>query len=333
MTNNSGELSKSLSDKVAAVGFDFETKTAPERCGAKYLPGKSNRKGRVDVAASGSTASEDMLSTSTPDTFEMYRILRRDAERCFQGNLCFQSEHITLNMRSILIDWLIEVAEEYELMPETLFLSVECIDRCLRLMPIERRRLQLVGITCLFIAAKYEEIYAPQVDDLCYITDSSYDRNQILDMERQVLGCLNFSLTVPTTNTFLSVYLEWSQAEGTQAFLAGLLSELTLLNGQFLMFPSFINAAAAVFLARFYLHHSASSVLEFLRDLDDKQLALCVDALHRDFTNYDSSNFSAIHEKYSDMKYGRVRNVSSKKDPIDHLNAARYLSCKAQNSN
>lgn len=143
-------------------------------------------------------------------------------------------------MRGILVDWLVEVAEEYKLVPDTLFLSVAYIDRCLSLMPVRirlphskrlrqissssdprplarraspglcssdplacvptglgaprppgrpqvvRAKLQLVGVGCMLIAAKYEEIYAPQVEEFCYITDNTYDRPQVLSMERQV---------------------------------------------------------------------------------------------------------------------------------------------------
>lgn len=70
---------------------------------------------------------------------------------------------INHTMRGILVDWLVEVAEEYKLVPETLFLAVNFIDRCLSKYSCQRSSLQLVGVTCMLIAAKFEEIYAPQV--------------------------------------------------------------------------------------------------------------------------------------------------------------------------
>jgi hypothetical protein len=73
---------------------------------------------------------------------------------------------INPTMRGILVDWLVEVAEEYELHPETLFLTVNFIDRCLSKYSCARPQLQLVGVTCMLIAAKFEEIYAPQVRSL-----------------------------------------------------------------------------------------------------------------------------------------------------------------------
>ena len=58
----------------------------------------------------------------------------------------------------------------------------------------------------MLIASKYEEIYAPQVDEFCYITDNTYTRNDVLAMERTVLDALNFELTQPTIKPFLRRY-------------------------------------------------------------------------------------------------------------------------------
>jgi cyclin-A len=55
------------------------------------------------------------------------------------------------------------VCQEYRLVSDTLFLAVSYLDRYLSLVRVTRDRLQLVGVTCLLLAAKYEEIYAPQV--------------------------------------------------------------------------------------------------------------------------------------------------------------------------
>ena len=68
---------------------------------------------------------------------------------------------INATMRSILIDWLVEVAEEYRLVPDTLYLAVNYIDRFLAHVPVNRSKLQLVGVTCMLIASKYEEIHPP----------------------------------------------------------------------------------------------------------------------------------------------------------------------------
>ena len=92
-------------------------------------------------------------------------------------------EDINERMRGILIDWLLEVHLKFKLVPETLYLTVNLIDRYLELEPVKRDKLQLVGVTAMLIACKYEEIYAPEVNDFVYITDNAYSKKEIQDME------------------------------------------------------------------------------------------------------------------------------------------------------
>jgi len=101
-------------------------------------------------------------------------------------------------MRSILLDWLVEVGMEYRLTSDTLFLSAAYIDRFLSLVDVKRNRLQLVGVTAMLVASKYEEIWAPEVRDFVYISDRAYTRDQILNMEKIMLNSLRFNLTVPS---------------------------------------------------------------------------------------------------------------------------------------
>jgi len=79
-------------------------------------------------------------------------------------------------MRSILIDWLIEVHLKFKLLPETLFITVNILDRYLEKSKVGKSRLQLVGVTALLIASKYEEIYPPELKDFVYITDKAYSK-------------------------------------------------------------------------------------------------------------------------------------------------------------
>lgn len=82
-------------------------------------------------------------------------------------------------MRAILVDWLVEVAEEYKLLPQTLYLTINYIDRFLSVMSVLRGKLQLVGTACMLIASKFEEIYPPEVSEFVYITDDTYPAKQV----------------------------------------------------------------------------------------------------------------------------------------------------------
>ena len=94
---------------------------------------------------------------------------------------------INHSMRAILVDWLVEVAEEYKLLPQTLYLTINYIDRFLSAMSVLRGKLQLVGTACMLVAAKFEEIYPPEVSDFVYITDDTYTTKQV---------CSNFAISM-----------------------------------------------------------------------------------------------------------------------------------------
>lgn len=113
-------------------------------------------------------------------------------------------------MRSILVDWLIEVHNKFELMPETLYLTINIVDRFLSMKVVPRRELQLLGISSMLLASKYEEIWAPEVNDFVCISDNAYIKEQILAMEKAILGKLGWYLTVPTPYVFLVRYIKAS---------------------------------------------------------------------------------------------------------------------------
>ena len=95
---------------------------------------------------------------------------------------------INQRMRAILIDWLVEVHLKFKLMPETLYLSVNILDRFLEKKIVTRQKLQLVGCTAMLLASKYEEIYAPEIRDFVYISDRAFTRDELLRMESVVLN-------------------------------------------------------------------------------------------------------------------------------------------------
>ena len=148
------------------------------------------------------------------------------------GTYMSKQNDINEKMRAILIDWLIEVHLKFKLMIETLYLTVNLIDRFLEKETITRNKLQLVGVTAMFLASKYEEIYAPECRDFVYISDKAYTREQILAMEGAVLAKLNFQLTTPNTYVFLKRFSKVAGIIATPRskteLLANMFVELTL---------------------------------------------------------------------------------------------------------
>ncbi|XP_037031938.1 G2/mitotic-specific cyclin-A isoform X1 [Bradysia coprophila] len=215
---------------------------------------------------------------------------------------------INKSMRTILIDWLVEVGEEYKLHGETLCLAVTYIDRFLSLMSVVRAKLQLVGTAAMFIAAKYEEIYPPDVNEFIYITDHTYSRIQVFRMENLLLKVLQFDLSIPTVYTFLNSYTTISKMTDECKFLAMYLCELSLLETDpYLQYMPSRISAAAIALARHNLNLPIwSTNLEEITgySLDDLKEVI----FHLSNTHMASVDLpqQAIQDKYKASKYKEV---------------------------
>lgn len=152
-------------------------------------------------------------------------------------------------MRSILVDWLIEVHMKFRLEQETLYLCINILDRYLSRVRVERKELQLVGVTALLLASKYEEIYPPEVKDCVYITDRAYTRQDILDMEATILTELQFNLTVPNAYPFLQRFLFIVNATSTMRIASRYYLDRMLQEHDVLKFRPSLLAAAVVCLS------------------------------------------------------------------------------------
>ncbi|KXG21616.1 cyclin-A1-4 [Sorghum bicolor] len=250
---------------------------------------------------------------STTLACEIYESLREAETRKMPSTNFLETTQTDMSktMRAMLIDWLVEVTEEYRLVPETLYLTVNYIDRYLSVKEISRHRLQLVGVACLLIAAKYEEICPLQVEELCYVTDYSYTKEEVLQMEASVLNDLKFEMTVPTAKCFLRRFVHAAQVldKGSSLhleFLANYICELSLLDYSLLCYLPSLVAASAVFLAKYILmpiKNPWNSTLSYYTRYTPSELRGCVRLLHRLFRLGPGSNLPAIREKYSQHKY------------------------------
>jgi len=176
-----------------------------------------------------------------------------------------KQQDINAKMRAILVDWLVEVHMKFRLNPETLYLCINIIDRYCNLVNIARSKLQLVGVTALLIACKYEEIYPPEVRDCVYITDRAYQRQEVLDMEQDILNRLRFKITVPTPYPFLQRFLTLTKASQLTRFAAQYYTERTLQEYDVLKFRPSLVCAAAVILA---LNNPAIAIKEGIRNYE-----------------------------------------------------------------
>jgi len=137
---------------------------------------------------------------------------------------------VNSRMRTILVDWLVQVHMRFHLLPETLHLTVLLLDRFLQTGQATKQDLQLIGVTCMFIASKYEEIFTPELSDFVYVTDNSSTKKDILRMEIKILCLLGYDIGRPHSIHFLRRLSRSSNAPAETHILAKYLCELALMD-------------------------------------------------------------------------------------------------------
>ncbi|KAG5844655.1 hypothetical protein ANANG_G00164790 [Anguilla anguilla] len=181
---------------------------------------------------------------------------------------------ITNSMRVVLVDWLVE----------------------------------LVGTAAILLAAKYEEIYPPDVDEFVYITDDTYTKKQLLRMEHLLLKVLSFDMTVPTTHQFLRQFMVTEPVCTKTENLALYVAELSLLEvDPFLLHVPSKVAAAAYCLANYTMNKALwPDSLYAFTGYSLAEIAPCLKDLHKLYLGADCRPQQAIREKYKSSRYGSV---------------------------
>lgn len=219
-------------------------------------------------------------------------------------------QEITGKMRAILIDWLCQVHHRFHLLQETLYLTVAIIDRYLQVSPVSRNKLQLVGVTSMLIASKYEEMYAPEVADFVYITDNAYSKKEILHMEGDILRALNFSFGRPLCLHFLRRNSKAGQVDANKHTLAKYLMELTIVEYDMVHYSPSQIAAAALCLSMKLLDESQwTETLAHYSSYPEKELTPTMQKLASLVIKAENSKLTAVRTKYSSSKFFKISTI------------------------
>jgi len=229
------------------------------------------------------------------------------------------SYKIRPSMRTILIDWLVEVHGRFKLLQETLYLAVATMDRYLQSEPsVVRQELQLVGITCLFIASKFEECYCPDIQDFVYITDKAYSVKDILRAECRILKVLDFKLGRPLPLHFLRRCTKagshvYDFVDVTHHTFSKYVLELSLPEYDFCHFPPSQIAAAAFCLSLKILDERDTPInilwndtLVFYSGYTFDSLELVISKFCSLLIKSETSKSQAIRKKYSVSKHYNI---------------------------
>jgi cyclin B len=139
------------------------------------------------------------------DIFENLIGIERSNKSKINPNYFIDQIEVNHKMRTILIDWLVEVHYKLKFKEETFYTAIYIIDAYLSKKIIQRFNLQLLGITSLFIASKLYEIFGGNIQDYSLFTNKAYNVKQIINMEIDICDILGFNFLIPTAISFYQI--------------------------------------------------------------------------------------------------------------------------------
>ncbi|XP_057507781.1 putative cyclin-B3-1 isoform X1 [Actinidia eriantha] len=250
------------------------------------------------------------------DEIYHYYWITEAINQSLQNYMAIQNE-ITPQMRGILINWLIEVHLKFNLMQETLYLTITLLDSYLSLVTIKKKEMQLVGLTALLLASKYEDFWHPRVLDLINISAEAYTRDQMLGMEKAILKKLKFRLNAPTPYVFMLKFLRAAQSDTKLEHLAFYLVELCLVEYEALKFKPSLLCASAIYVARCTLQKTPTwtPLLRSHARYDELQIRDCADMVLKFHKAAKTTMLKVTFEKYQKLDYSVVAGIK----PLNEL--------------
>ncbi|KAL8230943.1 hypothetical protein R6Q57_000721 [Mikania cordata] len=307
-----GDISNNTSASGSQTTRPVPVKSQKTKCRSK--------KAKLTDKFDDKLSDPQMCEVYATDIYEYLRNMEREASKRPLTEYIGKVQHdVSVNMRAVLVDWLVDVAEEYKLLSHTLYLTISYIDRFLSINVLNRQKLQLLGVSSMLIAAKYEEISPPHTKDFSYITDNTYMKQEVVKMEADVLKALKFEMGNPTVKSFLRKITIVAQEDYKMhnmqlEFLGYYLAELSLLEYDCLKFLPSLVAASVIFLSRFTLNprsHPWNLALEQHSGHKPYDLEECVQILHDLQLGRRAGTLVAVREKYKQHQFKRVSELPS----------------------
>jgi len=255
---------------------------------------------------------------------DIYSYLRHlETVQCVEADYLAGQTELLPKMRAVLIDWLVGVHLQFHLLQETLYTTVAILDRFLQVEvgAISRNKLQLVGVAAMLVAAKYEEIYAPEVKDFVYITDRAYTEKDILRMEIRILATLKFDLGRPLPLHFLRRASKAGGVEAATHTLAKYIVELSLGVYNLCDLPPSRLSAAALALAMRMLDPASSlesvwgSSLIHYTKYTLEEIRPTIERLAVILVNAPTAKLATVYQKYSNKKFMKIARIPVLEDP------------------
>ncbi|XP_072421130.1 G2/mitotic-specific cyclin-B2 [Chiloscyllium punctatum] len=249
---------------------------------------------------------------------DIYKYLRHlEMEQAIRPHY-LEGQEINERMRAILVDWLIQVHSKFRLLQETLYMTLAIMDRFLQSQPVSRKKLQLVAVTAMLLASKYEEMYPPAIGDFVYITDNAYTKSQIRQMEILILKELDFKLGRPLPLHFLRRASK-TDVDAEKYTLAKYLMELTVIDYNMVHIPPSEIAAAALCLSFQVLDQSKwTAVQKYYTGYTEDALHLTMKHMAKNVVkmNEGLTKHVAIKNKYASPKLLKISTIPQLKSAL-----------------
>ena len=225
------------------------------------------------------------------------------------GYMASQSD-INIKMRAILVDWLIEMHEKFNFKSQTLYQTIWLIDTYLSLKYIRRSDFQLLGLGCMYISCKFNEIFYPILKDCIEISDGAYTKEDLLNIEKDILKTINYNVLPPSKEDFYNIIAKAFEFGEKQYYLGKFFMENSLIDYNMIKYPSSVIAVACSYIVMKFFKIENYKKLYSTRIIYDKCPQKIIKDSARELCflvkNLNNSEFKAIKKKYSSDKFFNV---------------------------
>lgn len=225
------------------------------------------------------------------------------------GYMEFQKD-INTKIRAILVDWIIVIHDKFHLKSQTLYQSIWLLDTYLSNKFIKTNDFQILGLGCLYIACKFQEIYYPQLKDWVEETDGAYTKEDLLSIEKDILKTTNYNLLPPSQEDFYNIISKYFGFNEKQYYFGKYFMESSLMYYNMIKYTPSVIAVSCSYIAMKFFKIPNYKKLYSTRIIHDKCPQKIIKDAARELCflvkNLNLSEFKAIKGKYSSDKYYRV---------------------------
>ena len=220
-------------------------------------------------------------------------------------------------MREILVDWMQDVCLKYKLRSHTFFLAVNLIDRYLSVHQTTKDKLQLLGVTSLFIAAKYEEIYPPTIKEFLSVCDHAFMKTEMINLESKILAVIDFRLAAPSILAFAQRYSMLADFSKKEYYFCMFVSELSLTSSSFNKYlPSTIASSAVYLTGKVFKKVEWANNLASETGLDLDAVRKCAKDLFLLLYKSEENRLNAVRRKFASSEFYEVSKFKLEFKPI-----------------